>query len=173
MDSLIDQTYFVRSILIPGVEKPLVSQPLCTYINEYQDQYLKKALGIPFYRLFEDGLMDEEKRFVDIVNGRYYGNKEWEGLRNVSLKRSIIADYVYFYWNATHATSSTVIGESVPESKNSRRTSPKQKMTDAWNRAVTGTLNLWQFLRQSGDYPEFDMCQVSREHFKHVNMFGL
>lgn len=128
--SLIDATYFVNELDIPGQSNTVDStgSALSSFIVKYETRYLKELLGLDLYAEFQAGLLIDpiEQKWIDLRNG----------LRNETTKESPIANYVYYWWMRNHASRTSAIGEVVPVAENSERTSPIGKMVRAWNEMV-------------------------------------
>lgn len=96
-----------------------------------------------------------EQRWAELLNGvaYTYNNKEyyWKGLRNVSEKTSLIADYIYFYYVRNTTTITTGIGEEIPNTENGSRSNNMNKSVAAWNNMVDCGCELYQFLRSERD----------------------
>jgi hypothetical protein len=185
MANIIDQTYFVREILVAGIENPIISDPLCKFITEYEPRFLKKALGYEFYKLFNTALQSSPTsgRWYDLVVGAdfYMGSTlyQWEGLKNTTLKESIIANYVYYYYMRDNITQTAILGEVKTNTENSSRVSANMKMVKAWNDMSRQVCILWDYLINKKDdngnkvYPEFKTQDVDYCHFGTINHFSL
>lgn len=184
MANIIDQTYFVREIMVAGVERPTVSDTLCKFINEYEPRFLKKALGYEFYKLFNTALQSNPTsgRWYDLVVGADFtmGSTlyEWSGLKNSTIKESIIANYVYFYYMRNEMSQTAVMGEVRTNTENAIRSTPASKMAKAWNDTARQVHILWDYLQNKevdGEkvYPEFKWQDVDYCHFQTINTFGI
>lgn len=72
-------------------------------------------------------------------------------------KMSLMADYIYFYWMRNAATSSSGLGEVVPQPGNATSVSSMHKQVAAWNDMSDRIFSLWQFLNtQASAYPEWN-----------------
>lgn len=108
--NLIDPSYFIREINIAGTDRPEVLDSLNALISKYESMFLRDVLGIELSNLFVAGLPYQFPTLLDqrylylrdgvlfIVDGITY---RWRGFveeKNDAIKkRSIIADYIY-YW---------------------------------------------------------------------------
>src|SRR5687768_14727720 len=117
---LIDETYFVGELKIPNTDRQEVSEPLLRMIAHREKELLTDLLG---YEMYKDFLANQaEPVNAALLNGAEYTlngqlNK-WEGLRNVTEKRSLIANYVYFHWQDDQISKTTGLGEKKPKAEN-------------------------------------------------------
>ncbi len=87
-------------------------------------------------------------------NGETITDK-WIGLKNTS-KRSLIANYVYFFHRRNNVSQNSGVGETVSTTENSKVINPMAKLHDAWNKMIdlssclqisliiqTGNLHSW------------------------------
>lgn len=72
-------------------------------------------------------------------------------------KRSLIANYVYYWWLRDNVSHTATIGESQPQAENATAVSPGQKMCRAWNEMAQWIKELTHFLDHSQNtYPEWN-----------------
>jgi hypothetical protein len=88
--ALIDSSYFDGELTIPNSMAPDVSSLITALINQYEKEYLKKALGYELSKLFAAGLLAGviDQRYLDILLGAEFrdsmGNlSKWPGLISV------------------------------------------------------------------------------------------
>lgn len=104
-----------------------------------------------------------DKRLYDLLYGKIYtdssGNEvNWKGLTFTegNTKKSLIANYVYFYYYRHLATTSSRAGEKNDKKDNSEPTSPDFKLAKAWGEMMQMNLSLRKFLLDhQADYPEY------------------
>ncbi len=89
-------------------------------------------------------------------------------------QRSIIANYVYWYWHKNHSTQTTALGETKPKAQHAVAASPALKMVTAWNEMYQEVLSFLRFV-QNGSYPEWDQSHAGNVlyHFHKANTFGI
>jgi hypothetical protein len=158
--SLIDETYFIGELNLPGLNDDDTVERLQLFIDKYEAKFLKELLGYELYKAFLTGVdtrpVDDKwaalKSGSDYVrNGRTY---RWEGL--VQSDTSMIANYVYYYWMRNEVSQTTGIGEVITKSENSTRISPSAKMTRAWNEMVNQVWGAVSFLDTNvSNYPDW------------------
>ena len=98
------------------------------------------------------------------------------------VKRSMIANYVYYHWMLNEASQTGMVGESQVKTENATRTSPEDKMVYAWNEMVDKAHGLQCWLDKNKEtYPEWegvpygyrDAPYGAAERFKKINIFGI
>lgn len=142
---LIDGTFFERSILIPNVNEPEPNNRTENVLDELidicEDEVLSYAFGIPMWNDFKTlYLADPEtipQIYKDILEGKEYTKDEktfyWKGLINSELKKSLLADYVYYRYSTDNVTQSTEFGQVATDVKIGNKASSTPKITKAWN----------------------------------------
>lgn len=136
---LIDVSYFVGEIFIPGLENTVDStnSQILGFIKKYEAKYLKDLLGETLYSEFVAGMSVEpiEQKWIDLA----------DKLRDAETKESPIANYVYYWWKRNEVTDSVGIGEVKPQAENASPASAVHKMVRAWNEMVDWnyTFNSW------------------------------
>lgn len=188
MATIIDKTYFNYETAIPGIENPMVSDPVVNFINEYEKKYLIKALGYEFYKVFWAAItvnpLPTSGIYYDIVAGAEYECNgkllKWDGLKIPEIKESVIAQYIYYmYMRHYQTTQSTIVGEVATKSENAVKATVGFKLVHQWNSMCDTTCKLWSFLLYRKDaagvriYPEFLFKNSVHEHFTKQNVFGI
>jgi hypothetical protein len=144
--ALIDRTYFVGGLNIPGTQRPEASEVLNGFIAQYEVQYLREAMGYPLAKLFLAAVAAGTplaQRYTDILEGKEYtdtaGNTQlWGGLVNAE-KQSPLAYITYFYYMRNAVSTTATVGEVKSTGENSKSTSPYTKLMLALNTMVTMT----------------------------------
>ncbi len=126
---LINQSFFIRDITIPNTGNDQVLERLNSFIAKYEPQCLLKLLGYPLYKLF---VTEDSTRMTDLESGTDYvginGNiYKWNGLVH-DKDQSLIAYYIYYYFQEASATQSTGVNTSVPKGADSSPVTPADKM---------------------------------------------
>ena len=177
---IIDTSYFEGDLSIGQISSPAVIASVNLFIKKYEDEFLAKLLGYPLFKLFKAGIAAEtpDQRYLDIKTGveyEYSGHlNKWRGLTFESdgLKRSPIANYVYWFYMKDNASFTMGAGEVKPENSTSENVSPKLKMIRAWNEMAHMNRELAQMIIARRDvYPEY--MPVYSGIFKTVNEFGI
>jgi hypothetical protein len=160
---LIDQTYFVGNLNIPGSESDPVLETLLWFIAKHEPVFLQKVLGYSLYKVYKADASDA--RIVAILSGAEYtdynGNlRMLAPLVNTTTKESPIANYVYYWYMRNKATITTGVSEAKGVSENTVSVSPRQKMISAWNEMHNWMLDFLDFmyvknLASPQVYPEF------------------
>lgn len=175
MATLIDPSFFIRDIKIPNVYAPAVAANVQQFIDKYEPECLRNILGYDFYQLFltENG----SQRMMDLLGGK----GEWMGLVNVPAKDSLIAYYVYYFFEEAMATQSTGVATSITKDESAMNVSPADKMIAAWNQFSYRTTAMYKFLTGTKDvdgyrvYPELDFGVVCRgvDLYRPINYFSI
>lgn len=160
--ALIDRTYFVGELTIPGLQSPAVSAELTALIAKYEVEYLRTVLGYSLAKLFLSAIAggSPAARFVAIRDGAEYTDtydrlQVWEGLANSS-KESPIANLTYFWWVRNAASNTAGAGEVKSNTENARGASPYLKQMKAWNAMCDMTDSLVAYINANiADYPEY------------------
>lgn len=187
MARLIDTSYFVREINLPGNPLTSVYTDIQQYIDQYEKQILIALLGRELYKELQVEIDADSytTKWNRLVNGHEYSvdyqgittEIRWNGLINDD-KISLLSYYVYFYWMKFHATGTTSIGESVTEKENASGVQPVAKMVNAWNSHIDlyGKTNdvvinetAYNFLKEfEDDYDNWVFTPMEK-----INIFGI
>src|SRR5438067_1321077 len=135
---LIDATYFVAELNIPGAGTgAAIDTDILYKIKEKESEFLVQALGRNLYRDFmtalgldsdgnyshvTSGLAENvDQKWIDLLNGKEYTDpngflRKWKGFVSIkddsrTMKKSIIANYVYFEFLSERITQTTSFGE--------------------------------------------------------------
>lgn len=118
------------------------------------------------------------------LNDRYYYSTPDVTFTSAygGVKRSMIANYVYYFWMQNEATQTGMVGESQVKTENATRTTPEDKMVYAWNEMVDKARGLQCWLDKNKEtYPEWEgvpyrpwyMPYGAAECFQKINIFGI
>jgi hypothetical protein len=147
------------------------------WINRYENEYLYKALGYGFARLFIDGIAagSPAQRWLDLKNGKEYTvndvNYKWEGFSNTILK-SPIANYVYALYQKNNSSTTFGQGEGAPQMQNAQGVNASFKIHNAWADMLVMNEQLYHFLNNNtATYPEWELSEV--ECFGSLNPFNI
>ena len=142
--SIIDNTYFINDITLTTGQLDHIQQ----WIDVYEPEFLKSLLGYDLYALLEtdlNGTSDPTaQRFVDLVDGKAFSfelngytiSTKWMGLRQSSLLKSIIADYVYFHYRNETESSNSGAGQINSLTENALRVDVRPKLINTWNKCI-------------------------------------
>jgi hypothetical protein len=159
--ALIDTSYFYWDLSIAQIADAAVSNTVQKFIDRLEPKLLTDLFGYELYKKYLDGISAGTQKYVDIRDGKEYTNRagkltKWRGLREVTLKQSLIACYVYWHYQRNEATTTTGTGEKTQNAQNAVSASPRWKLVRAWNQMVEWNCELVEFLlSMEADYPEF------------------
>lgn len=142
MADIINIDYFIGEILIPNPD----NGDLAKAITQYEKEILIDVLGYELYSLFvADGYdSPSSQRFLDILNGKefeidYCGKtikQKWNGLKDEATYQSLIAYFTYYKYVKRTNDHLGGIGNTMFQPENGKRTSPIDKMSNAWKRML-------------------------------------
>jgi len=142
---IIDKSYFTGKLFIPNVQavpdihggtQPNNQDKLTAAIVKYERLLLINALGAEQYDLLV-AVMGSVTDYVpgnkwyDLVNGKTYDNKRFDGLRD------IIGYYVYVNFLKYESVQFNTTGLERAESANSTPVLAEQRVIDYWNEFVS------------------------------------
>lgn len=168
--ALIDHTFFVGEINIPNTSDTDIKERLTYFIEIKQEKLLQDILGYVLWKAFDVGIGagGPDQKWIDIRDGKEYTGLDgyphkWIGLKSsytsgsVTIKKSLIANYVYWHWQADNVTHSTGVGEASAKAENAVIASPKAKMIAAWNQMIDWICDLIYFLDSNIEtYPDWE-----------------
>lgn len=187
---IIDSTYFTEKLSLPQRGNTEGAEIIEGFIDTYETEYLKKALGYDLWKAFTDGIEGSgvpDQRWVDLLDGKEFtylnNNNKWEGFQ--TLKKTPIANYVFYQYMGTPLNS--LLSTVVQNVDNNSKISPTPLMIQVWNSMVDMNKVLWQFLKaNTATYPEWveinwswdwwnetDSSWNTSEIFKKKNSFDL
>src|SRR5574339_318819 len=172
---IIDYTYFIGKLRLPQTGNTEGREEIEGLIEIYEPEYLRKVLGLDLYEAFTEGIAGSgtpDQRWVDLLEGitfDHHGvNHRWNGF-DPEDKLTPIANYVYYRYLEDTVSDVTLAGTSTGKTDNNARTSPMQKMVNAWNDMVDMNSELDRLLHNNTDYPEYVLKQTGRELFGYKN----
>lgn len=167
--SLIDSTYFKNDVSLTSSQLTYIQQ----WITEYEPIFLKLLLGFDLYKLLETdlggGSTPTESRFVDLVDGKefsfevngYTVSTKWEGLRDSTLKKSVIAYYVYYQYRNETESFNTGAGQGISNLENAEKVSAQRKLRNIWNKMV----DIYGVTPKNTSYPKYYLNISNYEHY--------
>lgn len=161
MATTIDTSYFYYDLSIAQLTEASVNSTVQRFIDRHEPKLLQDLLGYELYKNYKTGIDASDQKYIDIRDGKEYTNRagklaKWRGLKEPSLKQSLIANYVYFQYIKNEASSTTGTGEKVAKAQNAADASPRYKLARAWNQMVEWNCELVEFLLSNeSNYPEF------------------
>ena len=195
MSYLVSRSFFVGEINIPNSDEQATGEKIDMFIALKESECLTKVLGYSLYKLLQT---EHSQRMTDLLYGKEYTNIHceltmWEGLLvelipNTSISpdpdnsywTSLIADYIYFFFEENSASITTGMNTTISKSEFGTAVSPEEKMRSAWNSFSKKCEGLFEFLNYSNNllspvYPEF----TRRDYYKaklstgRINIFGI
>lgn len=151
---IINASYFQnKSVFIPnsitqptiGSNTPSAVDQLTQEIDQREYEVLIMALGeaqtttlLTQFEANGDLKPTALTKWKELVEGKVYDGKKWNGLRFTrgTKKISLIAFYTFFHYLAEDFSHYSTTGIQIPESENSTWQSPNRKQAKAWNEFV-------------------------------------
>lgn len=183
MANLIDISFFFGELNI--AQKTESAGSVGLFIDELEPRLLTDLLGYELYKAFLTGIAagSPAAKWLALRDGKEYTNRAghltyWDGLvfSKGTAKKSLIANYVYWFWMADQSTVTTGTGEKTSAAANAVDASPARKMVRAWNQMVQWNWELIEFLLSNeADYPEFMNYygRIPQSLVKKQNVFGI
>lgn len=161
MATIIDKGYFFQQLQIPNTDSSETVR-LVSFIDELEVRLLELLFGYPLLKAIQANNWTLQK-YKDIRDGKEYTNRggnlvRWQGLAFTmgTAKKSLIANYVYYYWQRDVVSFSSGSGEKTGNTTNAIPATPAIKMVRAWNEMVQWNWQLREFLLSNLDsYPEY------------------
>lgn len=194
MANLIDKTYFIGEISLPGRALDGDYADISPYIVKYEREALIELVGYTLYKqlkaAIDTGGPDySHERWKRLITGHEYeitfnGDThlvKWNGLINDD-KISLLAYYIYYKYVRYHVTFTSGYGELIQNSENSTKVSPTQKLANAWNRfielrglpsSVTINPTCYNFLNEFEDDPNYGYDPLIFTIRNFINSFGI
>jgi hypothetical protein len=228
MKSVINKEYFKGEIYVSHAKASITSDvtgvesDLQGFIDEYVEDCIFKCFGLELGIEFrskldsskENGLIDgAEDKWNWLLNGRetYVDvngkTKRFKGIRWKSsteegavYDKSLLAYYVYFFYESNKFISTTGIGQSIPKAKNAEVVNPSFKATKAWRKffqAVNGNtpkksvintnygygvdyfnknnydVSLYDFIKDMNAIDETTYENFEENNWGNINQFGI
>jgi hypothetical protein len=176
---LINSSFFIRGLSIPNTEK--IADKIQFFIAKYEPECLVKILGYPLFKLLGS---ESSARMTSLLSGSEYVDSygilaKWEGLVH-NTDQSLIANYVYFFFQEATTTNTTGTGVAITKKESGYAASPIDKQVNAWNSFSEEVSNMCEFLlwkKTAGvrDYPEFTTYQYykTKRISRKINAFGI
>ncbi len=163
MAYIIDESYFIRELVIPNTSEVDVGDtlnPFSNWIDTEARLMLQGALGFELFKDFDtnvtngvyvpgvtkwDNLVDGVEYTFDGIIYRFPGLIFVDG----TVKRSMMAYYVFSKWFTYHMSQVGGMGEQTGESANSMIANGAVRQSKAWNnfaRLYNGDTNIWQIV---------------------------
>jgi hypothetical protein len=158
-----NNTFYINELYIPHAKPSVtsdvtsISAELDRFILKYERECMLKCFGPQLFKEFYDEIDSTEtngldsgadQKWVDLMNGLEYADPQngktisWRGLRfkessaDGSPTRSLLANYVYFFYEKNYEFFRTGIGHVIPKGKNVLVQDPAPKVVSAWNEMV-------------------------------------
>lgn len=186
MANIINASFFYGQLEIAQITETSVAATVNRYIDTLEQDFLKKLFGYELSKLFLAGYGAVGK-YKDLLDGAEYTNRfgvpdKFRGLvfsdGEGAKKRSMIANYIYFYYLRQETTFTTGSGEKEIAAMNAEKASSRMKQVRAWNEMVGWVKELYEFLYvKESDYPSYfntgKAYATDTEFFKVINSLNL
>ena len=150
MAYIIDETYFQRELYVPnaGELNSGALEELTQFIDEKSRLCLKEVLGYSLFKDFDSNMSygniegTAPVKWLNLVNGVEYTidgkSYKWQGLKveEGAFKRSLLANYTFYYWLEFNQSRMSGVGEVVLTAKNAVNVNPTQRLVKVWNEFV-------------------------------------
>lgn len=158
---IIDNTYFIDEIYISHAKPSItddvtqVENDIMNFINEYSRDCLVKSLGYSLFKEFSEqldqaapnGLKETaDAKWDKLLNGGEFTDSQgvlrnWRGIRYKNVEsgkynRSLLANYVYWFYEQDQNTTRTDIGDVQEKAKNAKSKSRIPKVNNAWRKFI-------------------------------------
>ena len=145
---LVDNTYFQGKRFIPNINEPEVNNrtgdDLQSFIDSVEKNVLSYCFGLEMWEDFKEKYNDQSTfpdNYKNIVEGTSYEFEEktyyWSGILEVELKRSFLADLVYYNFKIHQNSQASEFGEVSADTKVGNKASITPKVTEAYNAFLT------------------------------------
>lgn len=147
---IIDASYFQADKTIPNALE--LNSNVNTILEQFIDNkvrlLLKNALGYELFNDLDSNITDgvlnvgAPVKWQNFVNGVEYSKGaetlKWQGLKFTegTIKHSLLADFVYYYWLENEAIKNTGVGLVTATSKNANNASYNSKLSRHWNNFI-------------------------------------
>lgn len=170
---LIDHTFFVGKLNLPQTGDSTGRAKVMQYVEIYEPELLKKALGYDLWKAFTDEVGgspgspgDIAERWDYLLYGADYTYKNragrWQGFIPEGSVISPIANYVFYQLVADNVYNVVQIGTVTSETDNNRNVNPVDKLVDCHNSMVDMLRELFRFLQSNTDlYPEWKASRIT------------
>lgn len=141
---IVDTSFFINELYIPlavatvsgsvSTTTPNNNGVLNSLIIEVEKDILLNALGLTNYNLLQTALVDlpnADQKWKDLVNGKDYGDYQWEGLNS---PKGCLVYAVYYTFIHQNAEQLTAIGVTKVNSENAVNVSPFAKLANSWQK---------------------------------------
>ena len=150
---IIDESYFINDIAIANTNNTSIEASLNSAIVKREKEALISQFGYELYKLFIANPTDQI--YLDIVEGKEFSfefcgktvTRKWIGLAN-SEKVSLLAYYVYFFYEKDRNTFNSSVGFVTPKVENAEQDNPRMNYVNSWN----------QYIEQRGDLNKINEC---------------
>lgn len=178
MANIITYEFFRGVLSLPQTVNADGQALLTQFIDQYEDEFLEKALGLELAIALKANIASVDSKWVALRDGIDFQNSigrvdRWLGIVKNATKYSPIANYVYYKFVEDGITQTSGIGEVQAKGENSDRVYPQLKLQTAWNRMAEQLRRLHDYLRLNPTtYPEFNYyrnCGLTKK----INQFGI
>lgn len=175
---LIDRQYFRGELSVPNTDSQAVGSKLDAFIAKYEVKFLGDVLGLPLYRLFRAGLLVTPTVDAKWITLRDGDGEDWKGLiytEGEGVRRSPIANFVYFHWMRDAVSTWAAQGEKLPTLEGGTRTAANGRMARVWNELCDEVSGLYTFVSSNlTDYPQYEELDFTRiREYRKINHLGI
>ena len=143
---LLDNTYFEGKRFIPNTNEPEINNrtgfTLDDFIATTENDVLSYCFGREMWEDFKKKYKDQSTfpdNYKKILYGTSYEEKTyyWSGILEVELKRSFLADLVYYNFKIHQNSQASEFGEVSADTKVGNKASITPKVIEAYNSFIT------------------------------------
>jgi len=123
------ELFIPNSVAVPSINPntPTAVDNLQSFIDKYEKILLVDVLGIEQYNTLIDNQSQTSGIWFDLINGKEYENKVWEGLK------PLIASFVFCKYLENDKSYYTGVGMERSKAENSISVNPTEKIVEVWN----------------------------------------
>lgn len=134
--SIITPTDFKGENIIGQIETQPVRANVQSFIDKYETKFLKELLGLTLYQEFIDGITPVEILPTTVPPTYEPIDPKWISLRDETDLKTMIVDYVYYWYMRNSTTFTSGTSEVKAKNSNSTPVNSIDKQVRAWNEMV-------------------------------------
>jgi hypothetical protein len=176
----VGENYVPNVTILPGAVSSITE--FQTFIGLKETDYLEQFFGYELAKIiiaavvaFNTDATPLPTRIADIINGVEFTDlngrlQKWKGLKRPTDLISPIANFVYYYWMRKEISKTTLSGEVMNETENSKNIGRASKMYTNWETGVIQNRILAEFMQVNlATYPEYQEWIYSFSYFGYVD----
>lgn len=127
-----DELFIPNASIVPDIQvsTPSNQDKLSRFIEKYERLLLVNALGMDQYNLLMTNIDQESGKWHDLIEGKTYDGKRFDGLKN------IIVYYVYVNFLKYEEAQFSTTGLDRSNAMNATSVDPVYRKVDLWNMFV-------------------------------------